>query len=428
MISAITFINEKGSILISRMYREDIPKNFAESFRIEVIAAKEIGCPIKQMEDTIFMFQRISNIFIVAVTKKNVNAALVFEFLKTLVSVLESYFGSVNENSIRNNFSLIYEILDETIDFGYPQNSSTDILKLYINQENFRQDKDSAETAKKIAIKATGVIGWRKDDIFYPRNELFLDVIESVNLLMSNSGNVLKSDVAGVIVMKSQLSGMPECKLGLNDKVAIEEQTTKTSKARDSAIALDDCTFHQCVKLGKFDSDRTISFIPPDGVFELMKYRTTENVMLPFKVMPVVKEQGGSTVEAKVTIRAEFSEKLFASKVVIRIPVPKNTADTKTSTTIGRAKYDPTAEAIVWRIKRFPGRTESSINAEINLIRGVDSNKTWSRPPISMDFQVPMYTSSGLRVRFLKVFEKSNYEAVKWVRYITKAGSYQIRI
>lgn len=39
-----------------------------------------------------------------------------------------------------------------------------------------------------------------------------------------------------------------------------------------SSVELDDCQFHQCVKLGKFDSDRTISFIPPDGEFELMRY------------------------------------------------------------------------------------------------------------------------------------------------------------
>jgi len=29
-----------------------------------------------------------------------------------------------------------------------------------------------------------------------------------------------------------------------------------------------------------------------------------------------------------------------------------------------------------------------------------------------------MYTASGLHVRFLKVFEKSNYQTVKWVRYV----------
>ena len=30
-------------------------------------------------------------------------------------------------------------------------------------------------------------------------------------------------------------------------------------------------------------------------------------------------------------------------------------------------------------------------------------------------------------MRFLKVFEKSNYQTIKWVRYITKAGTYSHR-
>ena len=55
--------------------------------------------------------------------------------------------------------------------------------------------------------------------------------------------------------------------------------------------------------------------------------------------------------------------------------------------------------------------------------------QVWARPPIDVDFQVLMFTASGLIVRFLKVFEKSNYHSIKWVRYLTKAsGSYQIRV
>lgn len=44
------------------------------------------------------------------------------------------------------------------------------------------------------------------------------------------------------------------------------------------------------------------------------------------------------------------------------------------------------------------------------------------------EFQVPMFTSSGVQVRFLKVYDKSGYLTKRWVRYITRAGHYQIRI
>lgn len=57
------------------------------------------------------IFQR-ANIWVAAVTKQNVNAAMVFEFLNKLVSVMQSYFGKITEENIKNNFVLIYELLD----------------------------------------------------------------------------------------------------------------------------------------------------------------------------------------------------------------------------------------------------------------------------------------------------------------------------
>ena len=45
-----------------------------------------------------------------------------------------------------------------------------------------------------------------------------------------------------------------------------------------------------------------------------------------------------------------------------------------------------------------------------------------------MEFQVPMLAASGLHVRFLKIHEKSNYNTIKWVRYISKNGTYLRRI
>ena len=76
--------------------------------------------------------------------------------------------------------------------------------------------------------------------------------------------------------MKSYLSGMPECKFGINDKVIMDAKG-KTSASDDpvrsskTSIAIDDCQFHQCVKLSKFETEHSISFIPPDGEFELMR-------------------------------------------------------------------------------------------------------------------------------------------------------------
>jgi hypothetical protein len=41
-------------------------------------------------------------------------------------------------------------------------------------------------------------------------------------------------------------------------------------------VELEDIKFHQCVRLARFENDRTISFVPPDGNFDLMSYRLSQ--------------------------------------------------------------------------------------------------------------------------------------------------------
>lgn len=47
---------------------------------------------------------------------------------------------------------------------------------------------------------------------------------------------------------------------------------------KGKSVELEDIRFHQCVRLSRFENDRTISFIPPDGEFELMSYRLNTQV------------------------------------------------------------------------------------------------------------------------------------------------------
>jgi AP-2 complex subunit mu-1 len=79
------------------------------------------------------------------------------------------------------------------------------------------------------------------------------------------------------------------------------------------------------------------------------------------------------------------------------------------------------------RIPKFAGQQEYVLSAEADLTP-LTTQRSWSRPPISMQFSLLMFTSSGMLVRYLKVYEKSDYSSVKWVRYLTKNGSYEIRI
>ena len=149
-------------------------------------------------------------------------------------------------------------------------------------------------------------------------------------MLLSNRGTVLKADVNGRVCVKAQLSGMPECKFGVNDKLLMRNNNTSNNapaKASDKGIQIDDIKFHQCVRLGRFDRDRSITFIPPDGVFDVMTYRISENINLPFKIVPVVQEYPDQNkIELSIRIKAIFEESNFGTNVVCKIPVPSNTA------------------------------------------------------------------------------------------------------
>lgn len=112
MLSGILIFNQKGENLIFRSFRNDCRPRLADIFRIQVISNPQVRSPILTLGSTTFSHVKHENIYIVAVTKSNANAALVFEFLYRLVLLGKSYFGKFDEEAVKNNFVLIYELLD----------------------------------------------------------------------------------------------------------------------------------------------------------------------------------------------------------------------------------------------------------------------------------------------------------------------------
>jgi AP-1 complex subunit mu len=130
-------------------------------------------------------------------------------------------------------------------------------------------------------MAVTNAVSWRSEGIKHRKNEIFLDVVERLNLLVAANGTLLRSEILGSLKMRSYLSGMPELKLGLNDKLLFEATGRRTGgrgMSKGKAVEMEDIKFHQCVRLARFENDRTISFIPPDGEFELMSYRLNTQV------------------------------------------------------------------------------------------------------------------------------------------------------
>lgn len=361
----------------------------------------------------------------------------------------------LEEESLRDNFVIIYELLDEMMDFGYPQLTETKILKEYITQQSFKLEKSSKtqlSSADQLASKAsqagTSIVSWRPEGIKYRKNEVFLDVIESVNMTVNSQGQIVKNEVMGSVKLRCFLSGMPELKLGLNDKILFDvrgrESTSATggevssasnlsSQSNSTAVELEHVKFHQCVKLARFEQDRTISFIPPDGDFELLSYRVmpASDLKPLFWVDCKIEKFTQSTLEYHLTVKSQYKRRTAANNVTILIPVPKETDTPRLKPSIGTAHYAPELDAINWNICFFPGGKEFSIKVKIGLpsvSSGMQVEASVLSRPISLSFEIPYYTMSGIQVRYLKIIEKSGYPALPWVRYISQEGVYEFRM
>lgn len=110
------------------------------------------------------------------------------------------------------------------MEHGYPQITDISSIKTWITQKSLK-NANKVHDAVTLTNQLTGQITWRKQGIKYKRNEIFVDMREKVNLLMSAQGKTLFCNVDGVIVVRAFLSGMPECKMAINDKFLVEQRS-----------------------------------------------------------------------------------------------------------------------------------------------------------------------------------------------------------
>lgn len=330
------------------------------------------------------------------------------------------------------------------MDFGYPQTTDPKILSSYILEKSNRlEGASSAASSGAITKTITGAVNWRPENIVYSKNEVFLDVVENVNILVSAKGQVLRSEVLGAIKMNVHLSGMPELRLGLNDKVQIDSGRSgsrgggassssgaggaSSNSRKRTTIEMEDVHFHQCVKLNKFDVNHAITFVPPDGEFELMTYRLSTHVKPMIWIEAAIDSHAHSRIEYIIKAKSQFKSQSIANNVVISIPVPADVHSPKFKSAVGNVKYFPEQDQMVWTIKEFPGDREFLMRAHFELTSTSSEEDEKMKKPISVKFDIPYFTVSGMHIRYLKVVEKSGYTAMPWVRYVTKSGDYQIR-
>ncbi|KAJ0408417.1 hypothetical protein ATCC90586_009192 [Pythium insidiosum] len=365
------------------------------------------------------------DLFLLAVVTNEIAPLFVIEFLHRVLAVFRDYFGTFDENSMKDNFSTVYQLLEEMLDNGYPLTTEPNALKAMVAPPS---------TANRIAAMVSGKsrvsntlpdgalsnIPWRKSGVKYTQNEIYFDIIEEIDAILDTNGHFISCEVTGVIHSNSRLSGVPDLTMVFTDPSVI-----------------DDCSFHPCVRYSRYERERVISFVPPDGQFELMQYRVqVQQLIPPVFCHPQVtynEKTGTGSLELQIvtrgmpTLASNSKKSLQVEDISVDVTFPKSVRTVDANTEHGTCIFDESSKTVKWNVGKMNNKKGTMPSLRGNIILHQNAGVPDEKPIVLLDFKVPMSTVSGLNVETL-LLTNEKYKPYKGVRTLTKAGRFQIRM
>jgi len=460
MIQSIFILSPTGEVLIERHFRGVTSRSVCDYFwerasaginhhggfstASTVLASDaliETVPPIMEVPEcdhgTLYLFSILRDgLSYLAACPAEVSPLLVIEFLHRIADIFVDYFGSpADESAIKENFSTVYQLLEEMVDYGWPLTTEPNALKAMIRPPTVMAKIQSVVTGGSNAIVSdalpSGTVSnmpWRAAGVHYTNNEIYIDIVEEIDAIVDVTGNVVSSDISGSIQAQSHLSGVPDLLLTFKDPDVI-----------------DDCSFHPCVRYGRFEMDKVVSFVPPDGNFELMRYRVRNTAARMFHP-PILCNPtwsfgdasvsgGSSTMNGRVSltlsVRSVSSLVLSASRrgpmvvedVAVTIPFPKLVRTTTLNVNMGQVIYDEATKVAKWTIGKLDGTKRPQLNGTM-VLEG--SKKPQDNQNLTLNWKIPLASVSGLSVSGLSLTGE-RYNVYKGVRNITKSGRFQVR-
>ncbi|CAJ0768733.1 10249_t:CDS:2, partial [Entrophospora sp. SA101] len=349
--------------------------------------------PAFNVDGVQILFTNVQGLYFACTTKFNVSPFMVYELLDRIVALIKEFCGVLSEESIRLNSSLVYELLNEVIDYGYPQTTITNQLINYVYEDQVSVKRENIITNSLAKLKSSGTIlgssgskpitYGRLDNKNTRQNEVFVDIIE--RLVATFSSNVCDED-------------------------------------EHYGITLDDYKFHDSVDFTERE-------------FIAMSYRVSGDFGLPFRVFPSISDisDDSNRIDVTIRVRADIPDNFIVNKCLVIIPVPRATLSVSNENLDGSidqsAQYDNQLRKVIWTIVKFKGGTEQSIKIKITGIKSLSPVSLLEMGPISLEFDIPNYTCSNIQIHRLKVYENNNLSLPqRWVRYSTISESYIFRI
>jgi len=317
---------------------------------------------------------------------------------------------SSQQTSLKKNFATIYQVLDEMLDGGFPSTMEPNQLKEMIippslAQRVFQNVTGEFSVKDDLPSGAVSKIPWRKSEVKYVTNEIYFDIVEQIDCIVSNNGNLVSCHVFGDIKANCRLSGMPDLTLTF----------TKPS-------LLEDCSLHRCVRINRFQREHVVSFVPPDGQFTLMSYRVKGLSQLPIYIKPTVTYKPGQG-KIYVQVGAKFGSDKQITELVVIIPLPKQLKTTTISANVGSIKQDQITKVLRWDIGTLGDKKVPVLEGTIVLPTDYTPDEM---PTITAELTMKMFCISGLKVDGLAI-RGVKYKPFKGVRSVTQAGKFQVR-
>lgn len=355
-----------------------------------------------------------NKLYFLAVVTQEVSPLFVIEILHRAVDIFEDYFNECTETSLKENFVIVYELLDEMLDNGFPLATEVNVLKELIKPPNlYRRVHNLVTGDTNVSSVMPSVqlsnIPWRKEGIRYANNEAYFDCIEEIDAIIDKNGSTITCTIQGCIDCSIKLSGMPDLTLCFSNP-----------------RILDDVSFHPCVRFKRWENEKILSFVPPDGNFRLISYHieSLNNISIPVYVRHNIQFREGSNSRFEVNVGPRANLGKVLENVVITCEMPKTVLNMSLTPSSGKYNFDSVKKLLTWEIGRIDSSKTANIKGNLTLQTG--SSLPESNPPLHVNFTVSQMSLSGIKFGKLDIYGEK-YKPFKGVKYVIKAGKFQIR-
>lgn len=162
-----------------------------------------------------------------------------------------------------------------------------------------------------------------------------------------------------------------------------------------------------------------------------MNYRITSEFQTPYKVFTFIDELSEYKLQFTIRVKATYPADHFSNSTIVKFSVPRTT--TSVSFEYGkqsmghRALFSEKDKKVEWDLKKFQGGKEFQLVAKLSLANATATTSRKEIGPVSINFEIPMFSVSHLQVKFLKIAAAKGYNPYRWVRYVTHSNSFVCR-